>query len=400
MQTVIEIAAEYLDWAKSVGWSILPVRPDKIPASGYSWGHKEYQPHDWMLSDGTLAGLGVLLGPKSGWTFEIDIDTDDRDDIKKVLDLWFEFGLITIGKRFPNGRVQPSRLVGRFEEPPPDEWLCGEGKAGKMSASFMEIDFGGGETEKKREDGKRIAGLEFRFGGFNADGITPMQLFSLFYGRNGDAQVEFMSELPMKYEDVPLVKFEDVEWKWQETLTECNMRQTFKVDASTKSGRYDLEQLSLKRQKENYWLDFCNVAQRLFSENYKVGGGNRCMFCPEHNRAAMHVWGNNRAACFHDGGSCPVGIVPRGGQQIGVSEIVGKAMKLSFPAPEERSGWEWQGVPFLKTHWSDNDFQEVENALMLESITLQPLEVSVSRFLAGKKVISEETAESLMRMEV
>ena len=391
--SVVEAGAAYLDWAASVGWSILPVRPNKIPAGGHSWGQQSYIPESWVLKDGTLAGIGLQFGVKSGWTFEIDMDTDDEDDLKAVMDIWEEAGMIVVGKRWRDGSFQPSRLIGRFSEPPSEEWLCGAGRAGKMTASFVEVDFGGSVSRKKRRDGKKIAQLEFRFGGFLADGITPMQMFSLILGRNGEAVVEFRDDPPGEYNEVPLVDFDLVLSLWEKTLAQLNMEITFAE--SKKRGNVDLDAMAVRKQQDGYWLDFCDVATRLFFEEYRLGGGNKCMFCPKHNRSAMCVWADNRAACYHDGGSCALGVVPRGGQQVGVREVVGKAMKLNFPKPQDRKNWEFEGVPFMQSCWSDNDYEAVENALSLEAFGYQPLEVSIERFLAGKKIMTDEVITSL-----
>ena len=85
---------------------------------------------------------------------EFDLDTDDRDDIQRALDICAHMQLLVVGKTRVNqagrkiGEFQPSRLLGRFASEPPQEW-AGHDWQGWQADSRVQI---AGLREEKTAD--------------------------------------------------------------------------------------------------------------------------------------------------------------------------------------------------------------------------------------------------------
>ena len=103
-------ARELLVWAATLGWSLIPLE-GKVPMGGGTWRKRVFAPREFVRRN-----IGIRFGPASMGMCEIDIDTDQKEDIAKVIAAYKKHNPVLIGR---GGNVR--RCMFRIKNRPVEE---------------------------------------------------------------------------------------------------------------------------------------------------------------------------------------------------------------------------------------------------------------------------------------
>ena len=304
----LRAAKGMLSWCQRLGVSPVPLAADSNMPFHKAWGLADFTAQDFLDKQGRLLNVGWLLGPRSGWLCDIDIDTDDGEEIYKISGVYEDIGALAIGY---SGRVSHYmfRVSGRpeFHEP--------------VGYSIV---FG-----HKRDNGKE-AGLEWLLGGKKLDG-TPKQKQSRVWGRHqSGARLEFLGGRPETADDIPTIDWQEANEMWDDIQTKLGGTKRRNSNGKGSEQNY----APAVREARDLDLELSMKAAIRLMYGITVQTDISSQMCPVCKQKALLVH-EQSAYCYHEN-SCPSKEWCEGGG-FHVGHLVSHRLKLDWDLEDEQS---------------------------------------------------------------
>ena len=275
----------------------------KQPSGGTDWGRKDYEPADFNQKG--IPAIGVLLGERSGWLADFDIDTDDDDDIDELSGIWRDAGVVEVWRGNRPVHFQ-FRISGRDEN---------HKLIGKKTAKLPYL----------RLDG-RGAGLELMMGGKSREGLDK-QMQVAVYGRHKSGQIVKYREYPA-YDSFPVLSVSEVDDLWQTSVVRLG-------GVGNRGDDFVSDEYSDSR--DTFGLSMLELAA--FAANqpspYTRGSGRVCPWCGDKTFSVFEDGGK----CHHEN-SCPSKLLVDKSEN-GVNVWQTLAFILGLDAREHREALDW-----------------------------------------------------------
>lgn len=281
----LKAAKGMLRWCDALKVKPVPLRADTNQPFHSQWGLRDYEAPELLNDHGHLFNIGWLLGPRSDWLCDIDIDTDKPEDIYEIQGIYEDIGAVPVGY---NGRVSHYlfRLAGRPEF---DENVG-------YSVVF----------DHKRENGK-VAGMEWLLGGQRLDGTPKQKQVRVWGNHQSGHRLEFLHGKPKTADDIPVVDWQQANELWEVIVA--------RLGGSTRknAGGKGTEQNYGVAVREAASIDVGWTMPECLSLLYGIAAkaGVSSQRCPACQRKALMVH-TDSAYCYHEN-SCPTKLWCDGG---------------------------------------------------------------------------------------